>query len=218
MPIVAGGFGVWRRDVLYELGGYSSEFTCEDLEFTFRAHKYIADNKKPYRILMLPYFVSWTDAPQNIVSLIKQRDRWQRVEIETILKYRSMCFNPKYGSLAFISLPYFVFYEVLGVFFEFISLIFVLAGWMLKILDARIFLAYFVLMVAAQAIFSLISVFSFIRTQKIFPKHYVIYLIFLALTEFIFYRWIITLAKFSGTLSYFRGVRVFDQFVRAKRA
>ncbi|MDD5731094.1 MAG: glycosyltransferase family 2 protein, partial [Candidatus Omnitrophica bacterium] len=64
MPIVAGGFGVWRRDVLYELGGYASEFTCEDIEFTFRAHKYIADNKKPYRILMLPYFVSWTDGPQ----------------------------------------------------------------------------------------------------------------------------------------------------------
>ena len=45
MPIVAGGFGIWRRDLLYELGGYSSEFTCEDLELTFRAHKYIADNK-----------------------------------------------------------------------------------------------------------------------------------------------------------------------------
>ena len=34
-PIIAGGFGLWRRDLLYELGGYSPEFTCEDLPFTF---------------------------------------------------------------------------------------------------------------------------------------------------------------------------------------
>ncbi|MDD4940125.1 MAG: glycosyltransferase [Candidatus Omnitrophica bacterium] len=217
-PIIAGGFGVWRRDVLYELGGYSSEFTCEDLEFTFRAHKYIADNKKPYRILMLPYFVAWTYGPQNIPSLIQQRDRWQRVEIETVWKYRSMCFNPKYGSLGFIALPYYLFYEVLGVFFEIASLLFVLTGCLLKILDIRTFLAFLALMVLVQAVFSLVSLFSFIRIQRIFSKSYVIYLIFLALTEFVFYRWIISLAKLSGTFKYFRGIRVFDQFARAKRS
>lgn len=217
MPIIAGGFGVWRRDILYELGGYSSEFTCEDLEFTFRAHKYIADNKKPYRIIMLPYFVSWTDGPQNITSLIKQRNRWQRVEIETIWKYKSMCFNPKYGSLGLITIPYYVFYEVLGVFFEITSLLFILTGWMLGVLDAKIFFVFLILMVVTQAAFSLVSLFSFVRIQNIFSKRYVIYLIFLALVEFIFYRWIISLARILGTLSFFRGVRSFDQFVRAKR-
>jgi len=218
MPIVAGGFGVWRRDVLYELGGYSSEFTCEDLEFTFRVHKYIVDNKKPYRIVMLPFYVAWTDGPADIASLIRQRDRWQRVEIESVWKYRSIYLNPEYGNLAFLTFPYYVFYEVLGLFFEAASVIFVSIGWFLGVLEMRTFLAFLLLMVVTQAIFSLVSIFSFIRVQKIFPKRYTIYLIFLALVEFVCYRWIISAAKFSGTINYFRGIRAFDQYARAERS
>ena len=34
-----GGFQIWRRDVLEEVGGYSTTFTCEDIELTFRIHE-----------------------------------------------------------------------------------------------------------------------------------------------------------------------------------
>ena len=69
MPNIAGGFGVWRKDVLYELGGYSTEFTCEDIELTFRAHEYVVKNKeKGYKILMMPYCSGWTEGPSNILS------------------------------------------------------------------------------------------------------------------------------------------------------
>ncbi|MGD0336027.1 MAG: glycosyltransferase [Candidatus Omnitrophota bacterium] len=218
VPIIAGGFGVWRRDLLYELGGYSPEFTCEDLPFTFRVHKYIADNKKPYRVVMLPFCVAWTDGPANIRSLIKQRDRWQRVEIESVVEYRSIFFKSKYGGIGIFTFPYYVLYEVLGVFFEIASLFFVLTGWLMHLIDSNIFFAFLALMIMTQAIFSLLSIFSFTRTQKLFPKRYTIYLIFLSLVEFIFYRWIISVAKISGTLSYFRKMREFDQYVRTKHS
>ncbi len=217
MPNVAGGFGVWRRDVLYELGGYSPEFSSEDIEFTFRAHKYLADHKKDYRISMLPFCVAWTEVPSNLRSLIQQRDRWQRVVIETIWHYKSMLFNSKYRSFAFIIFPYYVFYEVLGVFFEIISVFFVTAGWIFKVLDINTFFAFITLMLVSQVLVSLFSLFSFIRMQNLFPKRYVIYLIFLSLIEFVFYRWIVGWAKLSGTLNYFRKVRAYDQYARAER-
>ena len=51
MLCVAGVFSVWRRDVVQELGGFSPDFTCEDLEFTFRVHRHFLRSKEPYQVL-----------------------------------------------------------------------------------------------------------------------------------------------------------------------
>ena len=169
MPNVAGGFGIWRRDMLYETGGYSIDFTCEDVELTFRGHDYVVKNKdKGYKIVMLPYYVGWTEGPSNILSLISQRNRWQRVINETIWKYKYMFLNPKYGAFAFLTIPYFVFYEVLGVFVEILSIVFVVVGWIAGVLDLKTFLAFLCFMILSQALISLLAIFSFVRNQRIF--------------------------------------------------
>jgi cellulose synthase/poly-beta-1,6-N-acetylglucosamine synthase-like glycosyltransferase len=219
MPNVAGGFGIWRSDILYELGGYSSDFSCEDIELTFRVHDYIANNRdKGYKILMVPYYIGWTEGPATIPSLISQRDRWQRVVIETVAKYKYMLCNPKYGSFAYLVLPYFLFYEVLGVFFEMASIFLVFFGWLANILDIKIFFLYLILMTLSQFIISLISIFTFIRGQKVFTLRYVLYLIVLGSIEFFGYRILISVAKLRGTYHFTRNVRVYDQYVRTKRS
>ena len=63
MPCVAGGFGIWRRDVVMQLHGYETGFSSEDIELTFHAHDHMVKNKKDYQILMLPYYVGWTEGP-----------------------------------------------------------------------------------------------------------------------------------------------------------
>ncbi len=218
MPVVAGGFNVWRRDVLYDLGGYSLDFTCEDIEFTFRAHDYLARNKgKGYKIIMLPYSVGWTEGPSNVPSLILQRSRWQRVTDETVARYKYMILNPRYGWFAFLTLPYFLLYEVLGVFFEVTSVIFLVCGLMLGVLQLKVFLVFMLFMILSQVIVSLLSIFSFIRIQRLFPLRYIIYLMLLSLVEFFCYRWIISAAKLVGTYTYFKGVKEHEQYKRAKR-
>ncbi len=219
MPIVAGGFSIWRKDVLYELGGFSAEFTCEDIEFTFRAHDYIAKNKeKGYRILMLPYHVGWTEGPSDVVSLISQRERWQRVTDETIWHYKYMFCNPRFGGFAFLALPYFVIYEVLGVFFEVTSIILVAAGWIAGILDVKTFLAFVALMVITQSFVSLLSIFSFTRTHRLFSVSYTCYMIFLSFLESFSYRWINAAAKILGTFRFMKGVKTHDKYKREKRS
>ncbi len=218
MPVVAGGFSMWRRDVMYELGGFSADFTCEDIEFTFRAHDYLVKNKeKGYRIIMLPYSVGWTEGPSNVRSLILQRNRWQRVTNETVFRYKYMILNPRFGSFAFLTLPYFLLYEVLGVFFELASIVFVALGWVYGILDLKVFLSFILLMVLTQAITSVFSMLSFVRVQRLFPLRYVVYLILLSLTEYVWYRWIISVAKLVGTYTFLKGVKVHEQYSRAKR-
>ncbi|HOW35168.1 MAG TPA: glycosyltransferase family 2 protein [Candidatus Omnitrophota bacterium] len=218
-PIVAGGFGIWRSDILYELGGYSSDFSSEDLEFTFRGQEYMAKNKeKKYKIQMMPYYVGWTEGPSDVRSLIKQRDRWQRVVIEGVIKYKHMMCNPRYGTFAFLVFPYFVFYEVLGVFFEVSSIFLVTVGLITKMVDVKTFLLYLAFMGLVQLIITLLSLFTFIRGQRVFKMSYILYLILLSLFEFFSYRVIISIAKLCGTYHFMLNKRSYDQYTRPKRA
>ena len=218
MPNVAGGFGVWRRNVLYELGGYSTEFTCEDVEFTFRAHDYIVKNKeKGYRILMFPYCAGWTEGPSNVLSLILQRNRWQRVIDETIWHYRYMMCNPRYGAFAFLTLPYFLLYEVLGVFVEILSITFVAAGWIMGVLQKEVFFAYFFFMLLSQAFASLLCLLSFIEGRRLFKIRYIMYMAALIFVEFFWYRWLIGAARLMGTYDFLRRKKTYDMYIRPKR-
>jgi len=188
------------------------------MEFTFRVQDYMAKHKeKEYAIGMLPYFAGWTEGPDNVKSLIIQRERWQRVVCETLWKYRYMTFNPKYGTLAFLVIPYHILYEALGVFMEVLSLLLVFCGWSWGILSLRTFCAFVGLMVLAQGITSLFCLVAFIQGQKIFGLRYTLYLALLGLLEFFWYRWIVLLARISGTCRFFLGVRDPTQYQRTKR-
>lgn len=215
MPIVSGGFGIWRRDIFIKLGGYDPELSSEDLEFTFRAHDFIVKNKeKDYQIIMLPYNVGWTQGPSNTSTLIQQRSRWQRVSNETIAIYRHIFLNPKYGAFAFLIFPYFLFYEVMGIMFEAASLLLILWGFVSKRLNVEILAAIIIMMIFFQASISIISIFAFARDQRLLKTKDVIYLIILSFLEFFWYSWIITYAKIAGTTGYLKKIRTFDQYIK----
>ena len=214
MPVISGGFGVWRRDILFEIGGYDPNFTCEDMELTFRAHDYNVKNNKDYTIVSLPDYVGWTEGPSNMRSLIIQRNRWQRVTNEVVERYKHMLFNPRYKWFGFLTLPYFLFYEVLGVVFELTSIGVVIWAWFAGILNLMTFFAFLVLMALTQTLVSVLVLFAFVRDQRSFRLRYSMYLLFLSFFELFLYRWMITIAKAQGMFDYLRGVKTFDQYKR----
>ena len=217
-PNIAGGFGLWRRDVVSELGGFATDYTCEDIEYTFRAHRYrIKHSDKGYKIVMLPYVVGWTEGPSNVKSLVIQRNRWQRVVNETLWQYRKMICNPKYGVFALFVLPYYLLYEVFGFLFEGASVLLALWGCWLGIFDMKVFAAFFLFMALVQGFTSLACLMAFLKGQRAFQTKYVLYLMALSFLEFFWYRWLILYAKISGTASYFRGVKDYTMYTREKR-
>ena len=102
MLCAAGAFQVWRRDLVEELGGWSAEFTCEDIEFTFRVHRVLRERGRRYRIACLPDCVGVTEGPDSVRNLVSQRERWQRVILETCWANRRMWFNPRYGTVGLL--------------------------------------------------------------------------------------------------------------------
>jgi cellulose synthase/poly-beta-1,6-N-acetylglucosamine synthase-like glycosyltransferase len=214
MLCVCGGFGIWRKDFLIEIGGYSSDFTCEDIEITFRAYDYIIKNKKPYKILMMPHCVAWTEGPNLVKNLIRQRNRWQRVINETVWHYRHMLFNGRYGWIGFMGVPYFFLYESLGVFFETASLIVLFLGTVLGRLRVEDFLLITLIMLLYYTITALVSLLIFDKNQRLFSLKDMAKLSALSFLEFFGYRQIILTARIMGTIAFFKGDKRWDKFER----
>jgi cellulose synthase/poly-beta-1,6-N-acetylglucosamine synthase-like glycosyltransferase len=112
--IISGAFGIFRRSVAVEAGGYDSKTLGEDMEFTVRLHKHCRRRGIPYRISFVPDPVAWTECPETLGALGRQRDRWQRGLIESTWWHREMLLNPAFGRVGLLAFPYYFFLEMLG--------------------------------------------------------------------------------------------------------
>jgi cellulose synthase/poly-beta-1,6-N-acetylglucosamine synthase-like glycosyltransferase len=112
--VISGAFGLFRREKVIEAGGYATDTVGEDAELVVRLHRLCLEKREPYRISFLADPVCWTEAPSSWRVLARQRDRWQRGLIETLWRHRSMMFNPRYGRVGLLAMPYFLVFEMLG--------------------------------------------------------------------------------------------------------
>src|SRR5262249_50262741 len=148
----SGAFMLYRRDIVDEVGGFSPEFSCEDIEITFRIHEHLLRNGRDYRIVALPDKVATTEGPANFHALISQRARWQRVTLEVIWHYRSMLGNRRYKSVGLIGTPFFFVSEALAPLFEVIGTISVIMAVFLGLFDWREFLLFLGVVSFANAV------------------------------------------------------------------
>jgi len=59
--IISGAFGLFRRDLVIEVGGFSTQTVGEDMELVVRLHRYCKDTDTPYKISFVPDPVAWTE-------------------------------------------------------------------------------------------------------------------------------------------------------------
>jgi poly-beta-1,6 N-acetyl-D-glucosamine synthase len=86
--IIPGPIGMFRRSVLEELGGYRSDTYAEDCDLTFRIM--LAGGRMRYE----NEAVAWTEAPEDIMALFKQRYRWGRGILQAMIKHKSKFLAP----------------------------------------------------------------------------------------------------------------------------
>jgi cellulose synthase/poly-beta-1,6-N-acetylglucosamine synthase-like glycosyltransferase len=132
MLIISGAFGIFRRDLVVEAGGYSTDTVGEDMELVVRLHHLCRRKRMKYRIAFVPDPVAWTECPETLRILGRQRDRWQRGLIESMWRHRTMLLNVRYGRIGLLAYPYFFFLEMLGPLVEvagYIAFVFTLVLW-----------------------------------------------------------------------------------------
>lgn len=140
--IISGAFGVFKRQVVLDIGGYRHDTVGEDFELVVRMHRHMRDHKIPYRIVFLPDPVCWTEAPETLRVLGQQRNRWQRGLIDTLRIHRRMGLNPRYGRVGLLAMPYFVIIELIGPVIEMSGYLFVIIAFFLHLINLPSFCSF----------------------------------------------------------------------------
>ena len=165
--IVSGAFGLFRRDAVLEVGGYSLGTVGEDLELVVKLHRHFRASGRPYAMRFLAEPIAWTQAPESLGDLKRQRARWQRGALETYRKHRSMSLNPRYGAVGLIGFGQLLAVDVIGAPVTVLGYVLVPLFWVTGLLSDDHFLAY-VAMVFSVGI--LVSVLSLILEQILLAR------------------------------------------------
>jgi poly-beta-1,6-N-acetyl-D-glucosamine synthase len=213
-----GGFQIWRRDVLEEVGGYATTFTCEDIELTFRIHERFRREGRDYQIVCLPDTIAVTEGPDDVPKLVAQRERWQRVINETVVHYRHMWFNPRYGTVGMVGAPFYVLTEVLSPFVEVIAMASLAVAVALGLFQLDVFLVVLAAMAFVNAALTAGAILLDDVQSRLYRRRELARLLFMAPLDLVLYRPIIAWARFKGTWRYLRGDMAWHKFERNARA
>jgi poly-beta-1,6-N-acetyl-D-glucosamine synthase len=213
----AGAFMLWRRDIVEELGGFSRDFSCEDIEFTFRVHERMRRERRPYRIVCLPHNIGVTEAPDTLRNLIAQRERRQRVITETVVHYRRMLFNPRYGSVGLLGAPYYLVSELLAPVFEIAALVSLPAALVLGVFDWPVFVLMLLLMMLGNGVLSAAAVLADDRQSRMYRWRDLLRLVLIAPLDLLLYRPFMSWARLVGCWRFLRGDKGWHKFERNVR-
>jgi cellulose synthase/poly-beta-1,6-N-acetylglucosamine synthase-like glycosyltransferase len=213
--IISGAFGIFRRSTVVEAGGYATDTVGEDMELVVRLHRHCSEAGVPYRIQFVPDPVAWTECPESLRVLARQRDRWQRGLFQTLTRHRAMLLRPKYGAAGMLAFPYFFFLEMMGPVIELLGYVSFTATILSGRVDWLLVIAFLAVAVILGGVLSLAAValeeLSFRRYPRLVD---LIKLFSLAALENIGYRQLNTWWRVKGTISAIRGKQTWGKMTR----
>jgi cellulose synthase/poly-beta-1,6-N-acetylglucosamine synthase-like glycosyltransferase/peptidoglycan/xylan/chitin deacetylase (PgdA/CDA1 family)/spore germination protein YaaH len=99
MTVVPGAVGAWRKSAIAEVGGYPPDTLAEDQDLT------IAVQRAGWRVMHDQHAVAWTEAPQSLHQLARQRFRWAFGTIQCLWKHKRVMLTGRPRGLAIVGLP-----------------------------------------------------------------------------------------------------------------
>lgn len=184
--IISGVFAIFRKDIVLRVGGYLTrsgtrrllreyvgperDTVCEDMEIIVRLRRFIEDKGLDLRIAYTPRPLSWTEVPESLASLSRQRGRWMRGLIETMLYHRALFFGPRYGRLGWFAYPYFLFFELLAGPIEFLGCVALPFLWLGGLVEGRLAALFLALSVSCGAFLSVAAVATGLWLERVDPE------------------------------------------------
>lgn len=213
--IISGAFSVFSKKWVIEAGGYSRDNVGEDMEIVVRLHRMIKEKKLKKRIEFVPDPVCWTEAPETITYLRRQRRRWHQGLIESLWKHKKMTLNPKYGAVGMISFPYFWIIECMGPLIELGGYIYIIFAF----ITGGIYLEFAVLLsllfILYGSIFSMASVMLEAWNMNTYPKIRNLFrLVILSFSEVFWYRPLTIIWQCEGILYFMLNRREWGKMER----
>jgi cellulose synthase/poly-beta-1,6-N-acetylglucosamine synthase-like glycosyltransferase len=108
-PTVPGAIGAFRRELLEEVGGVSDETLAEDTDLT------LAIGRTGRLVLYADDARAWTEAPNTLSDLWRQRYRWSYGTMQAVWKHKRALLtrDPRQKKIGRRALPYIFFFQIL---------------------------------------------------------------------------------------------------------
>jgi peptidoglycan-N-acetylglucosamine deacetylase len=107
ITVLPGAISAIRKQAIDRAGGLSLDTLAEDTDLTLSLHK------QRLRSVYVPGAIVWTEAPETVRTLSRQRFRWAYGTLQCLWKHRDMVFNWKYRALGWFSLPSIWFFQII---------------------------------------------------------------------------------------------------------
>ncbi len=204
--IVSGAFGLFRKDIALQCGGYRGTSVGEDMDLVVRMRRHLHNMRKPFEVRFIPDPVCWTVAPETPGSLSRQRNRWHRGLLDTILYNKVMLFSPRYGVTGLFALPFYLIFEALGPLLELAGYIIFVVWLILAKVNTPFVLLFFLLAFALGTLLSVLAIlleeYSSYRYQRV--RDILIITLF-SFLENIFYRQWLSIIRAIAFLDFVKG-------------
>lgn len=209
--IISGAFGLFNKDRVVEVGGYlthseryEKDTVGEDMELVVRLTRYMLEKKLPFSILYSFNANCWTEVPDTMSVLHRQRDRWQRGLIDILYFHRTMQLNPRYGRIGLVSMPYFFLFELLGPFWEIQGYIAVVIALFLGLIDPKLALLLFIATILLGMLVSIFALAISGKENDYFPGPYLTTMLLYAVLENFGVRQLLSFWRVTGFFSALR--------------
>ncbi len=204
--VISGAFGLFKRSALVDVGGFRADTVGEDMELVTRLHRVYRERGQRYRIVFQPEPTCWTQVPESLPMLGRQRNRWQRATLQVLGYHAPMLFNPRYGVVGTLVMPYYLVFEAIGPLIELSGYVVVALAIAFGVIDWEFAYLFFLISIVYGSIISVAAValeeLSFRRYPKVSD---LLLLSAFGVLENIGYRQLATIWRLKGTIDYFRG-------------
>ena len=215
--IISGAFGAFSKQAVIDADGYTRGCIGEDMELVVRLHEKMREQKRKYSVKFLPDPICWTQPPEKLRDLKKQRKRWHIGLLDSLLRHKKMLLNPKYGRIGMVCLPYYWFFEMLGPLLETFGYLFVLISYLLGVVDLHFTVSFFLVAVLYGTILSTGALLLEENTFRKYPDiRQLIKLYFYSFVDNFGYRQLNTIYKVEATFTFRKNRAAWGSIKRKK--
>ncbi|MBD3109823.1 glycosyltransferase family 2 protein [Bacillus sp. AGMB 02131] len=201
LNVVSGTFGVFRKSLLLELGGYRVTIG-EDMDITLKFQLYAMANKGK-RIVYIPNAIAYTECPATWRDLFSQRIRWHKAYVDCFLLYSGSLFKRFFKG----ALPFFFIIDTtfLGVGFTMFSLFYLsyLAIVKFSVGSLIIILIYIVCISIISITSNLLALYLYKLQGGRFEEKNALSLFLTIIADIIIFRFCVAVFMVLGTIFYF---------------
>jgi cellulose synthase/poly-beta-1,6-N-acetylglucosamine synthase-like glycosyltransferase len=204
--IVSGAFGVFDKEAVVSVGGYNADAIGEDMELILRLHRLMRDEKRRYKITFVPDPICWTDAPEDLATLRKQRIRWHHGLGQSLMLHKGLFFRRGGGAVSWLAMPFFYLFELLGPAVEIVGYLFMTGAAILGWASWEVTATFFCLAVGLGVLLSTSALLLEEMSFHVYPRMLDLFRLFLvAIVENFGYRQLTVFWRLQGLYGWLRG-------------